>query len=96
MSIPTVQIHDPNNSTDYIIINERDFDPTVATLWDPENPPQERGAAILDAIRRLIEEDVESAFTTTGLPKVPALEEILGHDITAEERDGAWIEYTDQ
>ena len=95
MSLPTVKIQNPNVPNGYVIINESDFLPSM-TLWDDRNPPPIRQEAILDAIRLVIEAGDESALTTTGIPKVPALEVILGHDITAEERDVAWKVYTDQ
>ena len=95
MSLPTVKVRDPLNSDDYIIINESGYDPVSMTLWDERISPI-RQEAILDAIRLVIEAGDESALTTTGFPKVPALEEILGFNITAEERDVAWVEYTDQ
>ena len=98
MSIPTVKIHDPNGPNgpnDYVIINERDYDPATMTVWDSA-PHSWRVGAILAAVGEVMEAGDESALTTTGMPKVPVLEGILGYNITAEERDVAWIEYTDQ
>ena len=97
MSLPTVKIHDPNDPNDYVIINERDYDPAAVILWG-EKPVNVnlRNTAIEDATRLVMESGDTENLIASGAPKVPVLEQILGYDITAEERDVAWVEYTDQ
>jgi len=46
--------------------------------------------AILGAMRALKESAVVDDFTTSGKPKVEALEAVLGFDVDAAERDALW------
>lgn len=56
----------------------------------------DRHAQILAAIRDLLEADPdradETVWTKAGKPEVRAIEELLGFDISAAERDAAWEE----
>lgn len=52
--------------------------------------PEERAAEILAAVRIVLEEKDDSKMTTSGAPKVEALEELLGFDLTSSERDIAF------
>ena len=54
-----------------------------------EMSPQERIAAIAEAIAGLDPED-KKLFTKAGPPRVNVLEKRLGYDITEDERDAAW------
>ncbi len=56
--------------------------------------PAERIAAIKDAISHLAAAD-SSMWTSSGLPKVPAIVVVTGWEITAAERDAAWAEIQD-
>lgn len=51
--------------------------------------PEERLAAIIKVIGTL-EADSEKHFTTSGLPRVEVIEDILGYNIDAAERNEAW------
>lgn len=51
----------------------------------------ERLAAIKDAIGKLDKADT-ALWTSTGMPKVPAIAAVTGWDITQQERDAAWAE----
>jgi len=53
--------------------------------------PAERLAAIKDAIGKL-DKDNAALWTTTGMPKVPAIADVTGWDVTSAERDAAWAE----
>ena len=68
--------------------------PTV-TKTDVPTRADARMAAIIKAIRSLDRNNSES-FTQTGKPKVPAIEYVLGYDITASERDEAYSAITEQ
>ena len=61
----------------------------------PADSAETRQAAIVDATGRLDPEDPSlwSGRGKSRRPKVAALEAVLGHDITAAERDGAWAAY---
>ena len=96
MSLPTVKIYGPDGPQDYIIINESDFNPKTMVLWDGVKVEARREEAILNATRLVREAGDPDNLIASGAPKVPVLEQILGYDITAEERDVAWVEYTDQ
>lgn len=48
---------------------------------------EKRNAEILEAARKALD---AGKVTGSGKPEVKAVEEILGYDITAEERDRAW------
>lgn len=92
---PTVKIANPDIPGDFIVINESDFDAEKDRLWEegdqaPAGPtdPEERLAAIRDAIAQLDPENPEH-FTKDGKPQVAAIEAILGYNITAAERDAA-------
>jgi len=53
---------------------------------------EDRHQAIVDVIAVLDPEDAQ-LWTKSGAPVVAALERVLGHDITAAERDAAWEGY---
>jgi len=55
-------------------------------------PPigDERTEAIDGAIRRLVDENDRASFGASGVPHVRAIEDIIGYDINAKERDEAW------
>lgn len=55
-------------------------------------PDDDRAAQIRAAIEQLEDDAPEEAFTAAGVPKVDAIEEIVGYDITAQERDDVWSE----
>ena len=57
---------------------------------ESEKVDQEIIELIVEAIGEL---DPEDGFTESGVPRVNALEEIVGFDITAEDRDEAWELY---
>ena len=96
MSLPTVKIYGPDGPQDYIIINESDFDPKTMVLWDGEKVEARREESILEATRLVMESGDTENLIASGAPKVPVLEEILGYNITAEERDVAWKVCTDE
>ncbi len=99
--VPTVKIHNPDNPDDFIIINERDYVEGEHVLWteppDDAPPaikpddPEALHAAIVDAIRQVIASG--SGLTAAGIPKVEALEAVLGYDVSADERNRAWAEF---
>ena len=105
-AVPTVKIQNPNEPGGYIIINESDYDEGQHTLWSerPEGappadaPPAGRpddpdalNAAIVGAMRQVIASG--SGLTAAGVPKVDAIEAVLGYDVSADERDRAWVEF---
>ena len=45
---------------------------------------------IANAIRLLVEQGNTKDFSKEGLPKVKAVEKILGYDISAADRDAGW------
>ena len=63
-------------------------DPPPASKPDD---PEALHAAIVDAIRQVIASG--SGLTAAGIPKVEALEEVLGYDVSADERNKAWAEF---
>lgn len=62
---------------------------------DDDDDPDDRQTAIRNAIEQLQDEQPEGAFTAQGKPQVSAIEDILGYDITAEERDAVWAEMSE-
>lgn len=54
---------------------------------DAANEDADRLGAIVAAIKQL---DPKKDYTSSNIPKVDAIQEILGYDITAEERNEAW------
>lgn len=69
-----------------------------AGLGDPNPSPQvetrfpfnnDREAAVIQAINLLNRKD-EDHFTKQGIPRVEAISQLLGYEITAEERTKAW------
>ena len=57
--------------------------------------PISREGRLVEAIAALDAKD-SSHFTKTGLPRVEVLEERLGHDIAAAERDAAWASFLER
>ena len=95
--IPTVKIHHPHDPAEPLIINESDFNPAEHTLWADLPPPPDpavRVAAILDATRQIVASG--EGLTAAGIPKVDAIEAIVGEDITSAERDAAWVAYQEE
>lgn len=99
--VPTVKIQNPNDPQDYIIVNERDYVEGEHTLWTEQpddappatkpDDPDALHAAIVDAIRQVIASG--SGLTAAGIPKVEAVEAVLGYGISADERNKAWAEF---
>ena len=56
----------------------------------PAKTPEERAAEILAAVRIVLELKDPSKLIASGAPKVEVLEELLGFDITSDERDIAF------
>ena len=103
--VPTVKIIRDGNPDDCLIINESDFDPGTMTLWGvepsrPEAPtdPTERSVAIMNAGGEVDpdNEDLWMGKPDERRPTVDAIQEILGWDITAAERDEAWSAWQGQ
>ena len=64
-----------------------DFDP-------PVRESSSRVKSIDAAIEKMLEDPGrDDLFTRSGVPRVEAIEEILGHDINAGERDERWAAY---
>ena len=57
-------------------------------------PQDTRAEAILNAVRQVVASG--SGLTAAGIPKVDAVEAIVGYDVTAEERDAAWQAYNEE
>ena len=93
---PTVKIYGPDGPEHPVVINEIDFDPKTMVLWDGPKVEAKRKEAILDATRLVMDSGDTENLIASGAPKVPVLEEILGYDITADERDVAWKVCTDE
>ena len=97
--VPTVRIVRPDDPDDFIVINESDFDAATMTLWTDTPPPppkpqaptdkQERIEAICKAIEQLDPDNAEQ-WIGNGAPATSALEDILGWEVSAAERDEAW------
>ena len=102
--LPTIKIDNPHEPGGYIIINLSDFDPSTMTEWGVEKPPDTgheqpeppkdpavRAAAIYEAFGK-VDPDKDELWTGRyggRKPTVTALEDILGWQITAAERDEA-------
>lgn len=100
--LPTVKICNPEAPDEFIIINESDYDPERHALWGeaPPAPPQEDAprsrpdeteelhGEIADAMRKVVA--TTGGLTAAGIPKVEAVEAVLGYDISAAERDTVW------
>lgn len=75
----------------------------ASVMVDPAEIEEDAGAdeaddkiqRICDAIA-ILDPDDPDQFTNAGLPQVDALEEVMGEDITAAERDAAWAQYKAQ
>ena len=63
--------------------------PSPAPKPKPSPAPKPKGDPIVAAIRSLDTDD-RSLWTRSGKPRVSAVEDVLGRDITAAERDKAW------
>jgi hypothetical protein len=76
-----------------LTVTEVEVDEEVAEPSDPVVPtdPAERLAAIMEAIGKL---DINNAtlWTGSGMPKVPAIAEVTGWDVSGQERDAAWAQ----
>lgn len=62
------------------------------------DPAAERpsGAKLAEAVTAAIGRlDSDEDFTSKGVPSVPALEKALGYQISAGDRDAAWLAYQD-
>lgn len=66
-------------------------DPGLIVVDMPAAPPGQpaRPQTVEEAIERLDPDD-PTLWTSSGLPRVEALEELLGRDVSAAERDEAW------
>lgn len=61
---------------------------------DATKEEKEVGVDVIDAIVKVIPSlDEEVDFTGSGAPSVEALEESLGFDVSASQRDEAWAKY---
>lgn len=78
--VDTTTYNPPADIVDDIADKEKAMVPT---------DPQERLAAIAEASKGLDPDNAE-LWTKGGLPQVKAIEDVLGYDITAEERNEAW------
>ncbi len=83
-----------------IIINKEDFDPELhsrvredLTNAEEVTPPSQE--KIVEVIGQVMGQADPSLLTDDGWPTVKALEEILGADISADDRDHAWEAYLD-
>lgn len=94
--LPTVRIANPEAPDEYIIINQSDYDAATMTLWG-EAPPEPRSrpddaeqlhSEIAGAIRQVIASG--EGLTAAGIPKVEAIEAVLGYDVSADERNRVW------
>lgn len=57
----------------------------------------QRLESLVDAIASIVEKnDAENDFTAGGMPKVEAVEKVVGFDIAAQERDEAWTLFMDR
>lgn len=60
-----------------------------------QSPEETRMAAVLDAVKEMHDvKDVDGMFTESGLPSLKRLREIAGFEVTSEERDKAWAEFS--
>ncbi len=75
-----------------VSINENQLENFLAQGYSKHVEPVEE-SPIVAAIRQLGEGDFNKS---NGKPKVDAIEDILGHQISANERDDAWSEYSAQ
>lgn len=57
---------------------------------DPKPILELQATPTVDAIRLLVEQGNTKDFSKEGLPKVKAVEKILGYDISAADRDAGW------
>ena len=53
----------------------------------------ERKALLKEAFIDMMIENKREDFTAQGIPATPALATVLGFDVTAKERDEAWVEF---
>jgi len=84
------EVHLSENEVDGL----RSEQPATVNAGDPPaktapTTTEGRIAEILAAMNGLDRSETDD-FTTTGKPKVPALEKALGYNISATERDEAW------
>lgn len=65
----------------------------VAQTAEPEDPKPLQSDAVLEAVQLLVEEGDPKNFSQEGLPKVKAIENLIGYDINAADRDVAWAQF---
>lgn len=94
-SVPTVKVK-AENEAGYMVINKTDFNDKDFTLFegkeennDPPTDPEERQLAIIAAIIQLPKDD-ETLWMGNDAPTVKAIEDVLGYNISADERTTAW------
>lgn len=63
--------------------------------WAPKKPENPDGPLLTDIIKAIatLDPDKGAQWTTNGAPQVKALQEALGQDISAGDRDAAWQLY---
>lgn len=74
-------------------VGERPAGMPATVTEEPKEAPKPSGKALMDAIIAAIgqlDKDTEEGWTASGKHSVPALEKLLGYDISAEERNAAW------
>jgi len=70
---------------------------TATEVGTPSEKPEGRDAllaAIIKAIKSL-DRNVAESFTQTGKPRIPAIEAVLGYEISARDRDIAYSAITE-
>ena len=94
---PTVKIVSKDSPSGFKIINESDFNEEKDELFDAEEIPEpsSREELIAEAIGRMNQEDSEQ-WLGDGRPDLNSLrdEAELG-DISSDERDAAWISFSE-
>jgi len=82
----------PNQVMD---VDERDVPACIERGIVPANKVEavadalDRQQEVIDAINTILDEGDETRMTSSGTPKMKALEAVLGYSITAQERDDA-------
>lgn len=56
--------------------------------------PAEREKELQGAIEKLVRTNARKDFTAAGLPSTDAMTRVLGYDVTAAERNTAWLLYS--
>jgi hypothetical protein len=72
---------------------ELDLDPPKTGKAEAPGDPQDREAALFACFEDMVAANTRGSFTAGGMPHLAAMKDRLGWEVSAKERDTAWVKF---